>query len=256
MVSPFLFWTVAFLTVIPSLALLFARKPTYVAMSMVAVMVGIAVAFIGLSAPFLGLVQIVVYTGAVMMLFLFVLMLVGVGNTESLKESIAGQRWIAVIAAIGLGVIVISATSRAAFGPVGEAVSGEPDVIAHLLFSRYVLAMEVLGALLITAAVGALILTSVPRLLPKRGQEEIMRERLKSGADPVNKPMPGVYARHNALDVPAIGPDGEPLPQSVSRVLQARGQMQDEERYLERVNDVDNSLPKPPAAEGKKEDES
>lgn len=256
MVSPFLFWTVAILTVVPALALLFARKPTYVAVSMIAVMIGIAVAFIGLSAPFLGLVQIVVYTGAVMMLFLFVLMLVGVGNTESLKESIAGQRWIAVIAAIGLGVIVISATSRAAFGPVGEAVSGEPDVIAYLLFSRYVLAMEVLGALLITAAVGALILTSVPRLLPKRGQEEIMRERLKSGADPVNKPMPGVYARHNALDVPAIGPDGEPLPQSVSRVLQARGQMQDEERYLERVNDVDNSLPKPPAAEDKKEDES
>ena len=65
-------------------------------MAVVLVMVGLAISYVALGAPFLGVVQIVVYTGAVMMLFLFVLMLVGVDQRESLKETITGQRWIAL----------------------------------------------------------------------------------------------------------------------------------------------------------------
>lgn len=226
MINPVLFWVVAAMTVLPSLALLFARKAVHIAMAIVLVMVGLATAYVALGAPFLGVVQIVVYTGAVMMLFLFVLMLVGVDQKEDLKETLTGQRWIAFFAAGGLGAFLISVVARVTL-PVGEAVSGEPDVIAIVLFQKYVLVIEVLGFVLITAAVGALVLTHVPRLRPRRTQAEVQRDRVRAGADPVNKVFPGVYARHNALDVPALDPTGQPIEGSVSRVLEVRHQALD-----------------------------
>ncbi len=227
MIAPVLFWTVAILTVVPSLALLFARKPVHIAMAVVVAMVGLAVAYVALDAPFLGLVQIVVYTGAVMMLFLFTLMLVGVDQRESLKETIAGQRWIGLALAVGLGALLISVVSRVAFDVKPHGPGGEPADVAPLLYGQYVLVVETLGFLLITSAVGALVLTHVPRLFPRRTQVELQAARIAAGADPVNKPFPGVYARHNALDAPALGPDGEPIEGSVSRVLKVRSQTND-----------------------------
>jgi NADH-quinone oxidoreductase subunit J len=224
MISPLLFWFVAFITVIPALALLFARKPVYIAMAIVLVMVGLAVSYIALKAPFLGVVQIVVYTGAVMMLFLFVLMLVGVDKRESLKETIAGQKWIAFALAIGLGALLISVVSRATFSVSETPTEGNPEEVASWLFGNYVLVVEVLGFLLISSAVGALVLTHVPRLFPKRTQAEVQAARVAAGADPVNKAFPGVYARHNALDAPALDPEGKPIEDSVSRVLKVRSQ--------------------------------
>ena len=224
MISPVLFWSIAALTVIPALSLLFARKAVHIAVSIIGVMIGLAVAYVTLGAPFLGVVQIVVYTGAVMMLFLFVLMLVGVDQRESLKETLTGQRWIAFVGAAGLAILLIAAISEVAFEPTEEGVSGEPDAVAMLLFTDYVVVIEILGALLITAAVGALVMTHTPRLRPRRTQQELQRERVLAGANPVNKPMPGVYARHNALDVPALDPEGKPIDESVSRVLEARHQ--------------------------------
>ncbi len=94
-----------------------------------------------------------------------------------------------------------------------------------------VVVMETLGFVLIVAAVGALVLTHVPRLVPKHSQKEIAEDRVRVGANPVNKPMPGVYARHNALDVPALDPHGEPIEESFSRVLEVRHQNKDEEPY-------------------------
>ena len=108
---------------------------------------------------------------------------------------------------------------------------GNPEQIAGALFGRMVVVMETLGFVLIVAAVGALILTHVPRLTPKHTQREIAEDRVRVGANPVNKPMPGVYARHNALDVPALDPHGEPIDESFSRVLEVRHQTQDEEPY-------------------------
>ena len=224
MISPVLFWLVAFITVIPALALLFARKPVYVAMAVVLVMVGLAVSYVALEAPFLGVVQIVVYTGAVMMLFLFTLMLVGVDSRESLKETITGQRWIALALAVGVGALLISVVSEVTFSVSDNPTVGEPVEVASWLFGDYVLVVEVLGFLLITSAVGALVLTHVPRLFPKHTQAEIQAARVAAGADPVNKAFPGFYARHNALDAPALDPEGNPLEDSVSRVLKIRGQ--------------------------------
>jgi len=227
MVSPFLFWFVAVITVIPSLALLFARKAVHVAMAVVLVMVGLAVAYVALEAPFLGVVQIVVYTGAVMMLFLFVLMLVGVDQRESLRETIAGQRWIALVLSIGVAALLISVVDRAGFGEPAVAKTGGPAEVAPYLFGNYVLVVETLGFLLITAAIGALVLTHVPRLFPRRTQREVQAARVAAGANPVNKTFPGVYATHNALDAPALDPEGNPIEESVSRVLKVRHQTTD-----------------------------
>lgn len=238
MINPVLFWSVAIITVIPSLSLLFARKAVHVAMSIVLVMVGLATAYIMLDAPFLGLVQIVVYTGAVMMLFLFVLMLVGVDQREELKETIAGQRWIGFVAAGGLGTLLISMIARVTFS-LQAATVGDPETIANVLFSRYVLVIESLGALLITAAVGALVLTHVPRLRRKRTQAEVAEDRVLVGANPVNKPMPGVYARHNALDIPALDPDGNAVEASLSRVLEVRHQTQDGAEFRAQIEEGD-----------------
>jgi NADH-quinone oxidoreductase subunit J len=227
MISPILFWTVAIITVIPSLALLFARKAVHVAMAVVLVMVGLAGAYVALEAPFLGVVQIVVYTGAVMMLFLFVLMLVGVDQRESLKETIAGQRWIALALAIGVAAMLIATVDKVAFSMPAKARTGGPEEVAPLLFGDYVLVVETLGFLLITSAVGALVLTHVPRLYPRRTQREVQAARVAAGANPVTKTFPGVYARHNALDAPALDPEGEPIDESVSRVLKVRHQTND-----------------------------
>ncbi len=227
MISPILFWFVAIITVLPALSLLFARKAVHVAMAVILVMVGLAISYVALGAPFLGVVQIVVYTGAVMMLFLFVLMLVGVDYRESLKETIAGQKWIAFALSIGVGALLISAVSRVKFGVASTMTEGGPAEVAPLLYGDYVLVVETLGFLLITAAVGALVLTHVPRLFPRRTQSEMQAERIAAGANPVNKTFPGVYARHNALDAPALDPTGEPIEESVSRVLKIRHQMSD-----------------------------
>jgi NADH-quinone oxidoreductase subunit J len=239
-INPILFWAVALLTIPPALSLLFVKKAVHIAMSVVMVMVGLATAYVGLDAPFLGVVQIVVYTGAVMMLFVFVLMLVGVDQREDLKETINGQRWIAFFAAGGIGVFLITIIARVTL-PVSEPVTGDPDVIAGVLFSKYVLVMEVLGALLITAAIGALVMTHMPRLRPRHTQKEIAESRVKVGADPVNRPMPGYYARHNALDIPALDPEGKPIADSVSRVLEARHQTQDGAEFRAQLEDASAS---------------
>jgi NADH-quinone oxidoreductase subunit J len=222
-----LFWVLAPLIVLASLTLLFARKAVHVAAAMIAVMIGLAVFYVRLDAPFLGMVQIVVYTGAIMMLFLFVLMLVGVDQKESLKETIRGQRWIALAGATGLAILIVTTIDRVQLSVrtlASENAGGNPQVIADALFGDWVLVMEILGLLLISAAVGAIVLTHIPLFDGQRTQRSRAEERVKQRLNPVNKPMPGVYARRNALDIPAIGPDGKPVEASISRVLKARKQ--------------------------------
>src|SRR5918912_4511572 len=87
-----LFWVLGVIMVIAALGLLFAKKAVHAALSMALVMVSLGIVYFAQQAPFLGSVQIFVYTGAVMMLFLFVLMLVGVESSDSLVETIKGQR--------------------------------------------------------------------------------------------------------------------------------------------------------------------
>jgi len=237
-----LFWTLGPVMVLAALGLLLSRKAVHAAMCVVVVMISLAFLFVAQDAVFLGVVQVVVYTGAVMMLFLFVLMLVGVDTSDSLVETLRGQRLAGVLAAGGLLVVLAGVIGRATFGPaVGltEAnADSNPVALARLVFGQYVFAFEVVGALLVTAAVGALVLTHRRRLTPRVTQRALADDRVASGRTLAPLPAPGVYARHNAMDVPALGPDGRPLEQSVPRVLRVRGQEADAAEYAARVDRV------------------
>lgn len=224
-----LFWVVAPLMVVGALGLLFARRAVHAALAVVVVMIGLAVLYTALEAPFLGVAQVVVYTGAVMMLFLFVLMLVGVDASDSLVETLRGQRWIAVLGGAGLLLMLVGAVAQAALPePVGlEAANAEtnPVGVARLVFGEFVFAFLLTGALLITAALGALTLTHRQRLTRRPGQRQIAEHRLREGTERLTPlPAPGVYARHNAADVPALDAAGRPIQESVPRVLRIRGQ--------------------------------
>jgi len=175
-------------------------------------------------APFLAAVQIIVYTGAVMMLFLFVLMLVGVDSADSLVETIKGQRLWASIAGLGFAALLALGVGNAVYtAPVGleeavRAAGGNVPGLAQLIFTRYVFAFEVTSALLITAALGAMVLAHRERVRPKATQRDLARARF-AGPQPSPLPGPGTYALHNAIDMPALLPDGTVSEKSVNRVL-------------------------------------
>ncbi len=230
-----LFWVLAPLMVIGALGLLFSRRTVHVAVSIAGVMVGLAIIYIAQDAHFLGFVQVVVYTGAIMMLFLFVLMLVGVDSSDSLVETLSAQRWIGVLAGLGIGIVLLSIVTRATFPTaVGLDVANadsNPVAVSRLVFGNFVLAFEAVGALLVTAALGALILTHRRRLTKRIGQREMADAKVAAGGRLTPLAAPGVYARHNAMDVPALDPHGEPIEESVSRVLRIRGQEAAAEAY-------------------------
>lgn len=223
-----LFWVLAIVMVAAACGLLFARKAVHAAMSVVLVMICLAFMYVTQDAPFLGVVQVVVYTGAVMMLFLFVLMLVGVDASDSLVETIKGQRWVGWLAGIGLAVVLIGVVVNATFPEVAgldEAnADGNPTGVARIIFGQHVFGLEVVGALLVIAALGALVLTHRTRLKKLIKQPERQALRMKAGGRVTPLPAPGVYARHNAMDVPALDPQGNPIEDSVPRVLRIRGQ--------------------------------
>lgn len=224
-----LFFFLAPLTVIGALALLFARKAVHAAMGMALTMVGMGVFYITQNAEFLGIIQIFVYSGAVMMLFLFVVMLVGVDSSDSLVETIRGQKAAGLLLGLALAALGLAAIGKARFGhfvgldKVNE--QGNVSSIANLIFGQYVLVFEATSALLITAALGAMLLAHRERLSKRPTQADWSRARIKSGQDIAGLPVPGVYARHNAVDTPALLPDGSIAEKSVSRVLRARGQV-------------------------------
>jgi NADH-quinone oxidoreductase subunit J len=227
-----LFWVLAPLTVAAALGMLLVKKAVHSAILMASVMVNLAIFYIAQDALFLGIVQIVVYTGAVMMLFLFILMLVGVDSSDSLTETIPGLRPIAIVAAVGFGGLMVSLIGRATLGrnAIGlEAANslGNVQGIAQLLFSRYVWPFEVVSALLITAALGAMVLAHHQSIQVRPTQRQLSTQRFrgKSLANAAGLPAPGVFARHNAVDVPALLPDGTPAANSINATLQARGDM-------------------------------
>ena len=242
-----MFWILGPLAVIASLAMLLVKKAVHSAILMAFVMVALAVFYIAQGAPFLGIVQIVVYTGAVMMLFLFILMLVGVDSSDSLTETIRGLRPIAITAALGFGGLMVSLLGRATLGRgavgVEEANSGgNVEGIAQLLFSTFVWPFEVVSALLITAALGAMVLAHHQRIQerPTQRQLSINRFRGDSLATAAGLPAPGVFARHNAVDVPALLPDGTAAAASINASLKARGDVLDSSRF--ELGTVDTSI--------------
>lgn len=220
-----LFWVLAVVSVAAALGMVLTRRAVYSALMLAVVMLSLAILYAAQDAPFLAFVQVIVYTGAVLMLFLFVLMLVGVDSSDSLVETIRGQRLAAGIAALGFVVLLAVGIGNAAIsGAAGLTAAnsgGNVPALASLIFTRYVFAFEVTGALLITAATSAMVLTHRERTKPKPTQRELARRRFL-GPHPTPLPPPGVYARHNAVDMPARLPDGSSSELSVSPVISRR----------------------------------
>jgi NADH-quinone oxidoreductase subunit J len=123
---------------------------------------------------------------------------------------------------------------------------GNVQGIAALLFNRYVFVFEATSALLITAAVGAMVLAHRERLTPKLTQADLAEDRLRryaeTGQHPGPLPTPGVFARHNAVDTPALLPDGSVSELSVSATLRARGAILDSEDLVKPIQDTTRSL--------------
>ena len=222
------FWICGALAVLGALGMLFSRKAVHSALFLAMTMINLAVLYVSLSAPFLGMVQVIVYTGAIMMLFLFVLMVVGVDSSDSLIETVKGQRAAAILFGLGIGILLIgllgNGTSGMPAGSLAEANAargGNVQGIAELLFTKYVFAFEVTSALLITAALGAMILTHREHHTPLPSQRDLSTARFRSD-HPSPLPPPGVYARHNAVDTPALLPDGSASELSVPRPMALR----------------------------------
>ena len=153
-----------------SMAMLFARNAVHTALFLVATQVALALAFLLQGAFFIAAIQIIIYAGAIMVLFLFVIMLLGVDKREVIVEPLPGQRPLA----IGLGVLLGAQMLYVAYRGVDFVLGGAPDggealtalnrdpgnvlSIARLLFSDYLLPFEVTSVLLVVAIVGVMVL--------------------------------------------------------------------------------------------------
>lgn len=238
------FWILAIVSVLGALGLVFAKKAVYAAMCMALVMINLGVLYLAQGADFLGVVQVFVYTGAVMMLFLFVLMMIGVDSADATVETHRGIRVWGVLLGLGLGALLVAAVGRShrpnVVGLNAANADGNIPGLANLIFGTYVWVFELTSALLITAALAAMVLAHRERLVGRPTQKQFADRRFKTGRFPAGLPAPGVYARHNAVDTPALLPDGTPSELSVSKVLEARdqvaqpGQFEDIEKAIAR----------------------
>jgi NADH-quinone oxidoreductase subunit J len=229
------FWILGILSVAGALGMVMARNAIHSALFLVLTMLSLGVFYIVQAGPFLGLVQIIVYTGAIMMLFLFVLMLVGRDASDSVIETLRGQRVAALLLGLGLGGLLCTGVYRAlqhqkppavGLNDVGGANvtdGGNVQGVARLLFTNYVFAFEVTSALLITAALGAMVLAHAQKSKEdKLSQPERMRARFAPGSYPAPKPGPGVYALSDSVATPARLPDGSAAERSISPILPLR----------------------------------
>lgn len=240
------FWIAATIMVAGGLGLLFARKAVYAAMSMALVMVLQGIVYLALNADFLGIVHVFVYTGAVMMLFLFVVMMVGVDSSESLIDTLKGHRIASLVLGFGLAFLLITAIAGATFDPVPPLsqmnAQGNITGLAYLIYGRYLWAFQMTAILLVTAALAAMVLGHRERLLPKPTQRQWSERRVRDNRFVAGLPAPGVYARHNAVDTPALLPDGTPSELSISRVLAARQQLRTPDEYAAADADINREL--------------
>jgi len=215
------FWILGPISLIGAIGMVLLRNAVHSALSLVATMMSLGMMYLIQQGPFIGLVQIIVYTGAIMVLFLFVLMLVGRDSSDSLVETLRGQRWAAAVFGVGFALLVAVVIGHA-FRNQTDAVNldkpnasgGNVQSIAQLLFTKYLFVFEVTSALLIVAAVGAMVLAHVERDEPKPTQKQLARERIRSGR-PQPLPGPGVLASGNAIGTPALLPDGSVSHESV-----------------------------------------
>ena len=220
------FWVLGPISIAGAMGTVLLRNAVHSALSLVATMFSLGAFYLIEQGPFLGLVQIIVYTGAIMILFLFVLMLVGRDASDSLVETLRGQRWAAALFGIGFAVLVAVSLGRAFTNitPVDldkpNAAGSNVNSIAGLLFTRYLFAFELTSALLIIAAVGAMVLAHIERDTAKPSQKMLARDRIRTGR-PQPLPGPGVLSSGNSIGTPALLPDGTISKESVMSGIRA-----------------------------------
>jgi NADH-quinone oxidoreductase subunit J len=224
------FWILGPIALAGALGMVFAHNAVHSALMLAVTMLSLGALYMVQQAPFLGFVQIIVYTGAVMMLFLFVLMLVGRESSDSVVEVLRGQRTAGLALGVGLAALLVAALSRALISvtPLGLAEgaagsNGNVTGLGRLIFTEYLFAFELTSALLITAALGAMVFThSQSAAHAKRGQRATVEARLRGEHDRISPlPGPGVYATANSVATPALLPDGSIAPESLSAIIDA-----------------------------------
>ncbi len=156
-----LFFLLAFAAIVTAILMIASQNTVYSALFLVLNFATVAVLYLLLNAPFIALLQITVYLGAIMVLFLFVIMLLGVGRVET-QPSLPYQLPVAIVLGAVLvvlfGYILVTGTSTVIPGSI-PADFGSPQSVGELLFSRYLVPFEVTSVLLLVAMVGAIILT-------------------------------------------------------------------------------------------------
>jgi NADH-quinone oxidoreductase subunit J len=219
------FWILGPIALAGAIGMVLLRNAIHSALSLVATMMCLGAFYVIEQGPFLGLVQIIVYTGAIMILFLFVLMLVGRDASDSIVETLRGQRWASALFGVGFALMIALGVGRAFTGERPTNLDGpnangsNVNSVAELLFTKYLFAFELTSALLIIAAVGAMVLAHIEREGRKPTQKYLARERIRSGR-PQPLPGPGVLSAHNAIGTPALLPDGTIAVESVMVGLQ------------------------------------
>ncbi|GGK21084.1 NADH:ubiquinone oxidoreductase subunit J [Pilimelia terevasa] len=224
------FWVLAPLALLGAIGMVTSRNAVHSALWLVLTMLCLGVFYVIQAGPFIGVAQVIVYTGAIMMLFLFVLMLIGRDASDSLIETLRGQRTAALILGIGFAGLVGTGVYRALKGGpeavnfTQEATNTNVQAVAREIFTKYVFAFEATSALLITAAIGAMVLAHVERAKEdKPNQPDLMRARFRLGAGhPGAKAGPGVYATSDSVATPARLPDGTLTDASVPEIMPIR----------------------------------
>jgi NADH-quinone oxidoreductase subunit J len=168
----FVFVIAAAIILAGAVGVIISANPVHSALSLVATLFGVAVLFVEQDAQFLAAVQVIVYAGAIVVLFLFVIMLLGVDQSEDLEtEPLAGQRPLAVAAAAGLlGLALatlilthrdfddVGVSARSAVGQLSGAGSDNVRKLGQALFTDYLFAFEITSVLLVIAVVAAVVL--------------------------------------------------------------------------------------------------
>jgi len=225
------FWILAPLALAGALGMVFVRSAVHSALWLVLTMLVLGVLYMIQQAQFLGFTQIIVYTGAVMMLFLFVLMLVGRESSDSVVEVLRGQRLAGAVLGVGLAGLMAGALARSLddirpAAPLDPAApeGGGAGGLGRLIFTEYLFPFELTSALLITAAMGAMVLAFTRRhsRAGKPTQRDLVEARFRGQYErPSPKPGPGVFATQNSVATPALLPDGSVAPESLSELIES-----------------------------------
>lgn len=155
------FWGTAGLAVVTAVAVVMARDTVNSALFLIVHLLAQAVLFLLLNAQFVAAVQVVVYAGAIMVLFLFVIMMLGIERGEDAVEKVRIQRPLALLMGVTLVAIVgivLSQTQLPQKAFPDEAISANTEAVGRLLFSDYLLAFEITSILLLVAIIGAVVL--------------------------------------------------------------------------------------------------